>query len=226
MSETQTEETTPPAASGDLHLDGMYAFKIGMSAVFSEEGERIPVTVLKYETMIISQVKTKQTDGYEAVQVAFLKDRASQTNGAAKKHLAKTGFENGARFVREVRLDKPLEGVSVGQKVSIDSFKKGDLVKITGLSRGRGFQGPVRRWGFHGGPATHGSGFHRKPGSVGNRTWPGRVMPGKRMAGQWGDETITIKNLKVVEIIPEENVVLVRGSVPGARNSLIRLTKV
>ena len=223
---SETEEVKTPQASGDLQLDGLFAFKIGMSAVFSEEGERIPVTVLKYEPMVVSQVKSTATDGYEAVQVAFVPDRASRTNSAAKTHLAKTGFENGAKFLREVRLEKALEGVTVGQKISIDSLKKGDMVKVTGMSRGRGFQGPVRRWGFHGGPATHGSGFHRKPGSVGNRTWPGRVMPGKRMAGQWGNETSTIKAIKVVEIIPEENVVLVRGSVPGARNSLIRLTKV
>jgi large subunit ribosomal protein L3 len=230
MSETEEVKTEAPAeaqkASGDLQLDGLYAFKVGMSAVFSEEGERIPVTVLRYEQMVVSQIKSAATDGYEAVQVAFVPDRASQTNSAAKTHLAKTGFENGAKFLREVRLEKALEGVSVGQKISIDSLKKGDMVKVTGLSRGRGFQGPVRRWGFHGGPATHGSGFHRKPGSVGNRTWPGRVMPGKRMAGQWGDETSTINGLRIVEVIPEENVVLVRGSVPGARNSLIRITKV
>jgi large subunit ribosomal protein L3 len=225
MSETQ--ETNPAAekASGDLQLNGLYAFKVGMSAVFSE-GERIPVTVLRYEPMIVSQIKSAATDGYEAVQVAFVADRASQTNAAAKKHLAKTSFENGAKFVREVRLEKALEGASVGQKIGIDSLKKGDMVKVTGLSRGRGFQGPVRRWGFNGGPATHGSGFHRKPGSVGNRTWPGRVMPGKRMAGQWGNETSTINGLKIVDVIPEENVVLIKGSVPGARNSLIRLTKV
>lgn len=223
MSETQE---TKAAAAGDLQLNGIYTFKVGMSAVFNEEGERVPVTVLRYEQMIVSQVKTAATDGYEAVQVAFVADRASQTNGPAKKHLAKTGFENGAKFIREVRLEKALDGVSVGQKVSIDSLKKGDMVKVTGLSRGRGFQGPVRRWNFNGGPATHGSGFHRKPGSVGNRTWPGRVMPGKRMAGQWGNETATISGLKIVDVIPEENVVLVKGSVPGARNSLICLTKV
>ncbi|MFT3724505.1 MAG: 50S ribosomal protein L3, partial [Hyphomonadaceae bacterium] len=112
------------------------------------------------------------------------------------------------------------------RKLAIDSLKKGDVVKATGLSRGRGFQGPVRRWNFNGGPATHGSGFHRRPGSVGNRTWPGRVMPGKRMAGQWGNETATIRGLKIVDVLPEENVVLVRGSVPGSRNTLICLTKV
>ena len=230
--EKQTEETVETTEAGaksssaSVELAGLYAFKVGMSAVFSEDGERIPVTVLKYEPMIVSQVKTKATDGYEALQVAFKPDRASRTNAAAKGHLTKTGFENGAKYLREVRMESVPPGVAVGTKVSIDSFKKGDLVKIMSLSKGRGFQGPVRRWGFKGGPATHGSGFHRKPGSVGNRTWPGRVMPGKRMAGQWGNEATTIKNIKIVDVIPEENVVLVKGSVPGARNSLVRLTKV
>lgn len=220
--ETPTQET-PAKASGAVTLSGLYTFKIGMSAVF-EEGERIPVTVLKYEPMIVSQVKNKEADGYEALQMAFVPDRATQTNKAAKTHLSKSGFENGAMFVREIR--GTVEGAAIGSKIALESLKKGDIVKVTGLSRGRGFQGPVRRWNFNGGPASHGSGFHRKPGSVGNRTWPGRVMPGKRMAGQWGDETCTIRNVKVVDVIPEENVVLVKGSVPGARNSLIRLTKV
>jgi large subunit ribosomal protein L3 len=228
MSETtetqNTEQEAAAPASGAIQLEGLFAFKVGMSAVF-EEGERIPVTVLKYEPMVVSQVKTAGSDGYESVQVAFKADRASQTNVATKTALGKAGFENGAKFRREIRLEKT-EGMTVGTKIGIDSLKKGDIVKVTGASRGRGFQGPVRRWNFNGGPATHGSGFHRKPGSVGNRTWPGRVMPGKRMAGQWGNESVSIRNLKIVDIIPEENVVLVRGSVPGARNSLVRLTKV
>ena len=224
MSETQ--ENTQPKESGAIQLDGLFAFKVGMSAVFNEAGERVPVTVLKYEPMVVSQVKTAATDGYEALQVAFVPDRASQTNDAAKNHTAKAGFENGAKFTREMRLEKAMEGVTVGAKVSLDSLKKGDTVKVTGLSRGRGFQGPVRRWNFNGGPASHGSGFHRKPGSVGNRTWPGRVMPGKRMAGHWGNETATISGLQIVDVIAEENVLLVKGSVPGARNSLIRLMKV
>lgn len=220
---SEANETKPAEASAQAAtLTGLYAFKVGMSAVFSE-GERIPVTVLKYEPMVVSQVKTKATDGYAAVQVAFVPDRATQTNKAAKNAFSKAGFENGAKFARELRVETDL---AVGAKIGIESLKKGDLVKVTGLSRGRGFQGPVRRWNFNGGPATHGSGFHRKPGSVGNRTWPGRVMPGKRMAGQWGNETSTIRNLQIVDVIPEENVVLVKGSVPGARNTLICLTKV
>lgn len=225
--ETKQEEApkATEATSAGVQLNSLYAFKIGMSAIF-EQGERIPVTVLKYETMVVSQVKTKEADGYDSLQVAFVPDRASQTNNAAKNLVSKAGFENGAKFLREVRLKEAMADVAVGNKIGIDTLKKGDLVKVTGLSRGRGFQGPVRRWNFAGGPATHGSGFHRKPGSVGNRTWPGRVMPGKRMAGQWGNESSTIRNLKIVDVLPEENVVLVRGSVPGARNSLICLTKV
>ena len=221
--ETQTQEQK--SGAGSMQLGGLFAFKVGMSAIF-EDGERIPVTVLKYEPMIVSQVKSKGTDGYDSVQVAFVADRATQTNKAAKTKFSAAGFENGVKYSREMRAGTLPEGVAVGQKVSIDSLKKGDVVKVTGLSRGRGFQGAVRRWSFAGGPASHGSGFHRKPGSVGNRTWPGRVMPGKRMAGQWGNETTTIRNLQIVDVIAEENVVLVRGSVPGARNSLVRLTKV
>ncbi len=226
MSETTEQQATEQTAGGSasVQLDGLFAFKVGMSAVF-EDGERIPVTVLKYEPMVISQVKNAGSDGYEAIQLAFKADRASQTNGATKTALSKIGFENGAKFRREMRLKKS-DGMTAGSKIDINSLKKGDTVKVTGANRGRGFQGPVRRWNFNGGPASHGSGFHRKPGSVGNRTWPGRVMPGKRMAGQWGNETVTIRNLKIVDIIPEENVVLVRGSVPGARNSLVRIVKV
>jgi large subunit ribosomal protein L3 len=227
MSETQeTTESNAPAKKVDAtQLNGLFAFKVGMSAIF-EQGERIPVTVLKYEPMVVTQVKTAENDGYQAVQLGFKADRATQTNAPAKKHAEKAGFENGAKFLRELRLKAIPEGTAIGTKISLDSLKKGDIVKVTGLSRGRGFQGPVRRWNFNGGPATHGSGFHRKPGSVGNRTWPGRVIPGKRMAGQWGNETATIRNLKIVDVIPEENVVLVKGAVPGARNSLICLTKV
>lgn len=218
MSEEQTKS--------ELNLNGLFAFKVGMSAIFSETGERIPVTVLKYEPMVVTQLKTAENDGYASVQVAFKPDRASQTNNAAKTHLKAAGFENGAKFLREVRFEKAPEGMAVGQKISIDSLKKGDKVKITSRSRGRGFSGVVQRWNFNGGPATHGSGFHRKPGSVGNRTEPGRVMPGKRMAGHYGDEVTTVRNIVVVEVLADEGVILVKGAVPGHRNSLIRLMKV
>ena len=209
----------------NLQLEGLYLVKVGMSAIFSEEGQRVPVTVLKYAPMTVSQVKTEEKDGYNALQVSFLPKRATRTGKAEATKLKAAGFENGARYTKELRFDKLPDGVAVGQKISMESLKKGDLVKVTGTSKGRGFQGPVRRWGFAGGPASHGSGFHRKPGSVGNRTWPGRVIPGKRMAGHWGDETVTLKNIKVVDVIPDENVVLVKGAVPGAANGLIKVMK-
>lgn len=221
MSEQTNTETAEKSGAGDVQLNGLFAFKVGMSAIY-EAGERIPVTILKYEPLVVSQVKTKEKEGYAALQVAFVPSRATRVTGAQKAKLSKAGFENGAKFVRELRGDVAAE---VGQKVGLDTLKKGDTVKITSRSRGRGFAGAVERWNFNGGPATHGSGFHRRPGSVGNRTWPGRVIPGKRMAGHYGDETTTIKNVKIVDVIPEENVLMVRGSVPGARNSLVRLMK-
>lgn len=223
MSEQQ--ETQETNTANGVELGGLYAFKVGMSAVFNEQGERIPVTVLKYEQMVVSQLKTVDKDGYAAVQVAFVPSRASQVTNADKKRLTAAGFENGAKFVRELRLDEMPEGLSIGQKIALESLKAGDTVRLTAKSRGRGFSGAVRRWNFNGGPASHGSGFHRKPGSVGNRTWPGRVIPGKKMAGHFGDETVTVKNVEVVNVIPEESVLLVKGAVPGARNSLVRLMK-
>lgn len=220
--EEQTENTAPSADT--VEMSGLYAFKVGMSAVYNENGERVPVTVLKYEPMVVSQLKSKEKDGYQAVQVAFKPNRASQTNKADKGKTSKAGFENGAKFLKEFRMENEVD-LQVGQKISLNSVKKGDMVRIVGTSKGRGFAGVVKRWDFGGGPATHGSGFHRSGGSIGNRTWPGRVMPGKRMAGRFGNETVTVKNVQVVDVIAEENVILLKGSVPGSRNSLVKLVK-
>jgi large subunit ribosomal protein L3 len=223
--EESAEETQQAApASDSVELNGLYLFKVGMSAIYNEDGKQIPVTVLKYEPWVVSQVKSKDKDGYEAVQIACRPKKATRTGGAEKGHLKAAGFENGAQFIKEVRQALP-EGVEVGKKVSLDSLKKGDKVRMTSTSKGRGFAGGMKRWDFGGGPASHGSGFHRRPGSIGNRTWPGRVLPGKRMAGHFGVETITMKNVEVVEVIPEENVLMVKGGVPGARNTLVEMVK-
>lgn len=227
MSETtEAQKTeTPAAKSGkSVELGGLFAFKVGMSTVFNESGEAIPVTVLKYEPWIVSALKTQEKHGYTAVQIACRPQRASRATKASTNQFKSAGFENGAKLVRELRQDMP-EGVEVGQRVEISSLKKGDLVKVTGTSRGRGFSGVVRRWDFAGGPATHGSGFHRKPGSVGNRTWPGRVIAGKRMAGHYGAETATVANLEIVDVLADESVLLIKGAVPGHRNALVELTK-
>ncbi len=217
-------ETKTTAGATGVKLNGIFAHKVGMSQIYAENGEAIPVTVLKMDTWVVSQVKTKEKDGYEAVQVAGHAKRAVRTTKAEKGHLKKAGFENGAQHIKEFRQALP-DGVTVGSRVSIDSLVKGDVVRITSRSKGKGFHGSVRRWGFAGGPASHGSKFHRQPGSSGNRTWPGRVMPGKKFPGHVGDETVTVRNVRIVQILADEGVILVKGPVPGARNTLVKLVK-
>lgn len=207
-----------------LQLNGLFAFKEGMATVYNDAGEAIPVTVLRYDPWVVSQIKTKENDGYEALQVACKPTKAKNTSKAQKNHLSKAGFENAAQYIRELRVSIP-EGAAVGMKVAIESLKKGDVVKMTGVSKGHGFAGVQKRHNFAGGPASHGSKFHRRPGSSGNRTWPGRVMPGKKFPGHFGDETVTVKNVVVVDVLPQENVLMVKGPVPGARNSLVRMVK-
>ena len=209
----------------EIKLNSLFALKLGMSTVFNDKGEAQNVTLLKYEPMIVSQLKTKEKDGYSALQVAFLPKKATRTSGAQAGHLKNAGFENGARYLREIRQDIP-EGAEVGARVSIESLVIGDELKVTGISKGKGFQGVVKRYGFQGGPATHGSHFHRIPGSIGNREFPGRVMPGRKMPGHLGAKTATVMNLSVVDVLSKDNVLMVYGSIPGARNSLVKLTKI
>lgn len=212
------------AEKKEIKLNSLFAFKLGMTTVFNQTGESVNVTVLQYEPLVVSEVKTKDKHGYAAVQLAFKPKKAKRAGKAEINHLKKAGFENGARFVREIRQELP-EGVEVGDRVSIESLAIGDNVKATSTSKGKGFQGVVRRYGFAGGPAAHGSKFHRQPGSVGNREFPGRVMPGRRMPGHKGNKTATIMNLSIVDVIPADNILLVAGSIPGGRNNLVKLTK-
>lgn len=207
-----------------IKLNALYARKVGMSSVYTADGELVPVTVLKMGKWIVSQIKTTETDGYNSIQIASEPKKASRTTKAEKGHLKAAGFENGAKLVKEVRQDNA-NTFKVGQQIDIQSLQKGDVVKMTATSKGRGFAGSVKRHGFAGGPASHGSKFHRQPGSSGNRTWPGRVMPGKRFPGHLGSDTVTVKNVNVVEVLPEENLILVKGPVPGSRNSLVKLLK-
>ncbi len=225
--ETQEEAVEAKASPGssEVKLNGLFAFKMGMSSVYNDKGEAVPVTVLKYEPWFVSQVKTEEGDGYSAVQLACRPRRASRTKAAEKGHLKGSGFENGAAFIREMRQSLP-DGVQKGQALALDSLAKGDVVKLSASSKGRGFAGSVKRWNFGGGPASHGSKFHRQPGSVGNRTWPGRVMPGKKFPGQFGNEIVSVRNVQIVDVLPEEKVVLVKGPVPGGRNTLVQLMKV
>ncbi len=221
---TETQDTNVSQSSAGLKLNGLYAFKEGMATIYNEKGEAIPVTVLRYETWKVAQVKTVEKDGYSAVQIAAVPKKAKNSSQAEVGHVKAAGFESGARYIKEIRQDVSAD-VKLGDVISIDSLAKGDFVKITSKSKGKGFQGSIRRWNFAGGPATHGSKFHRRPGSSGNRTWPGRVMPGKKFPGHLGDETVTVRNVQIVEINSAEGVVIVKGPVPGSKNTLVKLIK-
>ena len=212
------------AAQDGLKLNGLLAFKEGMATVYNEQGEAVPVTVLRYEPLVVTQIKTKEKDGYAALQVGCIPKKAKNTSKSEVGHFKKAGIETACRVVREIRQEIP-EGAKLGSKVSIDSLKKGDVIFVTGVSKGHGFTGVMKRWNFQGGPGAHGSKFHRRPGSSGNRTWPGRVMPGKKFPGHYGDETITVKSVLVVDVLPSEGVLMVKGPVPGARNSLVEMVR-
>lgn len=208
----------------EVKLNGLFGFKLGMSMMYNDAGKAVPVTVVRSENWFVSQIKTSQGEGYSAVQVAHGPLRAKISQRSRTKHCQKAGFENGARTLREIRQSLP-EGIEVGQRVSLETLDKGDRVKITSPSKGRGFAGVMRRYDFGGGPAAHGSQFHRGPGSVGNRTWPGRVIPGRKMPGRYGGKNITVRGVEVVDIIPDENLIFIKGGVPGARNTLVRILK-
>ena len=216
---TVSENQAPPT----IKLDGLYLFKKSMSSVYNEKGKLVSVTVLQYQPSVVSQLKTEEKDGYQAVQVACVPRR--KVSAAEQGHLKSSGMENGARVIKEIRQPLP-EGIGVGQRVDIESLEKGDTVNVVGYSKGRGFSGVIKRWGFRGGPASHGSGFHRRPGSIGNCEDPGRVMPGRKMPGHFGVERVTVPRTSVVDVIPDENVILVKGPVPGSFNSLVQVVKV
>jgi len=196
---------------------GILGRKKGMTQVFSPEGEAIDVTVIEAGPCYITQIKTEETDGYKAVQIGY--EEAKKLNKPEEGHLKKIGKK--LRHLKEFRVND-VEGLSLGDRIDVSIFEEGELVDVTGRSKGRGFAGVVKRWDFAGGPKTHGqSDRHRAPGSIGASTDPGRVLPGKKMAGHYGDEKITVQNLKVVRIIPEKNIIMVKGSVPGPRNGLV-----
>ena len=207
-----------------IKLQGLFAFKMSMTSLYDEQGRVVPVTALKYKPWVVSQIKTKEKEGYSAVQLACMPQKNNRSTRAQIKHLAPAGFKEGARYIREIRQELP-EDIKVGLELSIESLKKGDRVRISSRSKGRGFTGVVKRWGFSGGPASHGSKIHRKTGSIGQCTEPSRVMAGRKMPGQYGFETITLNSVPVVDVLPKEGVVFVKGPVSGARNTLVSLRK-
>lgn len=197
------------------------ATKIGMTQIFNEDGVLTPVTVLQAGPCVVTQVKTKENDGYEAVQVGFVDKREKLITKPLKGHFDKAGVAY-KRYVRELKLENASE-YAVAQEIKADIFAAGDKIDATAISKGKGFQGAIKRFGQHRGPMAHGSKFHRHQGSNGSATTPGRVFKGKTMPGQMGHKRITIQNLEVVKVDAENNLLLVKGAVPGPKKALVTI---
>lgn len=202
-------------------IQGLLGRKVGMMQVFSPTGEAIPVTVITVGPCVVTQIRTKDRDGYEAVQIGFEEVPARKLTKPQQGHLKGAGVL--VRHLREFGT-RNVADHTVGDLLKVDQFQTGQYVDISGHTKGRGFAGVVKRHGFRGGPKTHGqSDRHRAPGSIGAGTTPGRVWKGQRMAGRMGGNRVTVQNLEIVEVIPDKNLLLVRGSVPGARNALLHI---
>ena len=200
---------------------GILGKKAGMTQYFTEAGELIPVTVVEVTPNVVLQLKTIENDGYEAVQLGFDDLREVLSNRPAKGHVAKANATP-KRFIREFN-NVELSEYEVGQEITVDVFKAGDIVDVTGTSKGKGFQGAIKRHGQSRGPMAHGSRYHRRPGSMGGASFPSRVFKGKALPGQMGGDRITIQNLEVVKVDAERNVILIKGNVPGSKKSLVEI---
>lgn len=198
-------------------MKGILGKKIGMTQVFAEDGRVIPATVVEAGPCRVVQVKETERDGYDAIQLGF-EDMRKEKNVTKPMlgHFKKASIPP-YRFLREIRM----KGLKVGDTITVDIFNKGDRVSITGVSKGKGFQGVVKRFHYHGGPASHGSMFHRAPGSIGSSSFPSRVWKGKGLPGHMGNERVTTKNIEVIDVRKEQNLLVVKGAVPGATGSYL-----
>lgn len=202
-------------------INAIYGTKVGMTQLFDEDGQVTPVTVIKADPNKVCQVKTADTDGYEAVQLGFGAIKAKKVNKPMAGHFAKLGVEP-TRYLREVRVEDASEH-NVGDEVTVANFAEVKKVDVTGTSKGKGFAGVMRRYNFGGGPGGHGAHFHRAPGSVGQCAYPSRVFKGVRLPGHMGCDTVTTKNLEVIRVDEEANLILVKGAVPGGKNGVVRV---
>ncbi|MBR5236988.1 MAG: 50S ribosomal protein L3 [Clostridia bacterium] len=193
--------------------------KLGMTQLFGEDGVLIPVTVIEAGPCRVIQKKTAENDGYEAVQVGFLEKKEKHTTKPLQGHFKKAGTGY-MKYLKEFKLENAAE-MNVGDEIKVDVFAEGDAVDVTGISKGKGYAGTIKRWGTHRGPMTHGSGYHRGPGSMGACSSPSRVMKGKKLAGHLGVEKVTIQNLSIVKIDAEKNILAIRGAVPGPKGGLV-----
>jgi large subunit ribosomal protein L3 len=200
---------------------GILGKKIGMTQIFRPDGQVVPVTLLKAGPCMVVQRKTPATDGYDAVQLGLLEFvKPARLNKPSTGHLKKAGVE-GAKFIREFKLNGGNGDLKAGDKVLVDQFKPKDMVDVVGISKGRGFAGVVKRHHFRGGEGSHGSMFHRAPGSIGASSFPSRVVPGMRMGGHMGHAQVTVRNLEVIDVDTEDNVLAVKGAVPGPNGGYV-----
>jgi large subunit ribosomal protein L3 len=205
-------------------MPGLIGRKIGMTRIFDEEGQQIPVTVIEAGPCPVVGVRSADVDGYHAVQLGYGAKKAKRTSKAEMGHAATAGLETAPRLMREFRIGDD-EAYEVGQQLTVDLFEAGDRVKVTGRSKGRGFQGVVKRHGFRGRPGSHGHPMSRNPGSMGPGTDPSRTIKGKKLPGRMGGDRTTIRNLQVVRVDGERNLLFLKGGVPGARDGYVLISK-
>ncbi len=208
-----------------MAVNGIIGIKLGMTRIFADDGAAVPCTVVQAGPCVVVQRRTKQTDGYDAVQLGFVEFVKPQRISKPMTGHFKKADVAPMRMLREIRLDESADDSKAGDRVLVDRFAPGEYVDVTGVSKGKGFQGGVKRWHFAGGDATHGSMFHRAPGGIGASSFPSRVWPGQHFPGHMGHQRKTIKNLRVVKVDNEENLLLVRGAVPGPTGCYLLIRK-
>ena len=201
-------------------MKGILGKKIGMTQIFTEHGEVIPVTVVEAGPVVVTQVKTTENDGYTAIQVGFGDAKEKSLNKPQKGHLAAANVLK--KHLKEFRVDA-VEEFTVGQEIKADLFAAGEKIDVTGTSKGKGFQGPIKRHGQSRGPESHGSRYHRRPGSMGACSFPGRVFKNKKLAGHMGSVKVTVQNLEVVRVDADKNLILVKGAIPGPKGSMVTI---
>lgn len=202
----------------------IFGKKLGMTRYFLDEGKSFPVTIVQAWPCVIIQKKTKARDGYEAIQVGFEVQKENRLNKPMRGKFKAAG-DRFFKYIREIRVEDA-EQFELGQEIKVDTFEIGDRIKVSGKSKGRGFSGVIKRWGFSGGKKTHGCRSHRVPGSIGMSATPGKVAKGKKLPGRMGFQKTTIKNLKILDIRPELDVIAIKGSVPGSRDTIIEISEV
>ncbi|MGL4797220.1 MAG: 50S ribosomal protein L3 [Paraclostridium sp.] len=199
-------------------MKGILGKKLGMTQIFTEAGNVIPVTVVEAGPVVVTQIKTTEKEGYNAVQVGYGDAKEKSLNKPQKGHLAAANVLK--KHLKEFRMDS-VEGYTVGQEIKADIFAAGEKIDVTGTSKGKGFQGPIKRHGQSRGPESHGSRYHRRPGSMGACSFPGRVFKNKKLAGHMGSVTVTVQNLEVVRVDADKNLILVKGAIPGPKGSVV-----